>query len=171
MIDRNIVLIGFMGVGKTSVGKLLAEKMKYSFIDTDKLIESRTNMLISDIFERYGEKYFRKIESEVVEEASKAKGAVIATGGGVVLNPSNIDNLKKDGFIIFLDASPRFIYNNIINEGHRPLLNEDNKLEKIEQLLHQRKDYYNCYHSKIDVDELSVGQVADKVLDILKGNG
>jgi len=108
----NIILTGFMGSGKSTCGKILSELIKMKFIDTDKMIEDRTGLTVSQIFEQYGEKKFREIESSVIEEVSKRDGYVIATGGGVVLSTQNMDNLRKSGKIIYLHISYKKTYRN-----------------------------------------------------------
>ncbi|MEQ8221402.1 MAG: shikimate kinase, partial [Candidatus Eremiobacterota bacterium] len=101
----NIVLTGFMGSGKSTCGKILADITGMKFIDTDKLIEEKTGFTVSDIFTHYGEKKFREIESNVIEEVSNMDGCVIATGGGAVMSSQNMDNLRKKGKIIYLHIS------------------------------------------------------------------
>ena len=100
MSDKNIILTGFMGSGKTAVGRILAEKLNVEFVDMDDLIEREQKMSISEIFSRFGEKRFRKLEKEVAGRVSQGKNQVIATGGGVVLSSENMANLKMDGIII-----------------------------------------------------------------------
>ena len=102
-----IVLTGFMGTGKTSVGRELSRMLGYRFIDTDVLIEQREGCAISVIFKEKGEEYFRKLEEEVVAVVSKAKDVVIATGGGVIKNSRNVANLRRKGVIVWLKASQR----------------------------------------------------------------
>ena len=107
--DKNIVLIGFMGSGKTSVGKRLSLVLKREFIDTDDFIEKREGMTINEIFKEKGEEEFRKIERELYKRFSTPKKKIIATGGGVIKNPANIANLKKGGVIVYLKSSPEKI--------------------------------------------------------------
>ena len=100
----NIVLCGFMGCGKTTVGKILSEKLSMKFVDVDELIEQEQGMTISEIFEKYGEIGFRKIENETIKKVSQWNNAIVSTGGGSVLNVDNVTALKSSGKIFFLDV-------------------------------------------------------------------
>ncbi len=165
----NIVLTGFMCTGKTSVGKLLAEKLGYQFVDTDDLIEQRVGMKISDIFAVYGEPYFRDVETEVVKEVAKKDKFVISTGGGVVLRKVNIDELRKNGIIINLTAKPETIYNRLKNQpGVRPLLNKPDPMNEIIKLLSQREEYYKNCDLRIETDNFTVEQIVQQILDYIK---
>jgi shikimate kinase len=165
----NIVLTGFMCTGKTSVGKLLAEKLGYQFVDTDDLIEQRVGMKISDIFAVYGEPYFRDVETEVVKEVAKKDKFVISTGGGVVLRKVNIDELRKNGIIVNLTAKPETIYNRLKNQpGVRPLLNKPDPMNEIIKLLSQREEYYKNCDLRIETDNFTVEQIVQQILDYIK---
>jgi len=106
---NNIYLVGFMGTGKTSVGKELAKKKKWRFLDLDELIQLREKRTIADIFTKEGEPYFRRTEKQVLKEVAKEKKFVVACGGGIVINPDNIKTMKETGIIICLSASPQVI--------------------------------------------------------------
>jgi shikimate kinase len=165
----NIVITGFMCTGKTSVGKLLAEKLGYQFVDTDDLIEQRVGMKISDIFAVYGEPYFRDVETEVVKEVAKKDKFVISTGGGVVLRKVNMDELRKNGIIINLTAKPETIYNRLKNQpGVRPLLNKPDPMNEIIKLLLQREEYYKNCDLRIETDNFTVEQIVQQILDYIK---
>ena len=101
---KNIVLIGMSGVGKTTIGKALSKEMKRGFIDTDEIIANEAKLEIQDIFSTYGEDYFRKLESNLIDKISKDNNLIISTGGGIILNGKNIRKLKENGVIILLDA-------------------------------------------------------------------
>ncbi|RKD27888.1 shikimate kinase [Caminicella sporogenes DSM 14501] len=165
---ENIVLIGFMGTGKTTVGRLLAKKFNMKFIDSDDEIIRKTGMSINKIFEKYGEEYFRNLEKIVIEEISKLDGCVIATGGGVVKDERNILNLKKKGLIFHLNGSVSKIKENLESEIHkRPLLNCDNYYEKIKLLLEERRELYKrASDFDINIDFLSSNEVAVKIMEI-----
>jgi len=165
----NIVITGFMCTGKTSVGKLLAEKLGYQFVDTDDLIEQRVGMKISDIFAVYGEPYFRDVETEVVKEVAKKDKFIISTGGGVVLRKVNMDELRKNGIIVNLTAKPETIYNRLKNQpGVRPLLNKPDPMNEIIKLLSQREEYYKNCDLRIETDNFTVEQIVQQILDYIK---
>lgn len=120
-----IFLIGFMGAGKSSIGKLLAERLNMNFYDTDLLIEKKERISTNDIFQKYGESYFRDVEKKVITEVcSNCDNSVIATGGGCVLNDENVFAMKKNGKLIFLDASLENIMSRVANDNSRPLLHK-----------------------------------------------
>lgn len=159
-----------MGVGKTTFGKELASFFKKPFIDIDEKIKNYTKLEITQIFENYGEDYFRNLESKVCEEVSTLNGYIISTGGGVIKNKSNIDYLKKSCTIIYLDASPLKIYYNIKNDFTRPLLNNcENKLIKIEELLTERLPLYKKYCDfSIEVNKPTIEENFKTILQNLK---
>ena len=170
--NKNIVLIGFMGTGKTSVGRLISSKMNMNFIDIDEEIKSRISMSIGDIFLKHGEAFFRSIESEVVKEICNKKNCVISTGGGVVLNYSNIENLSCNGVIIQLKGSGSTILRNVTQElsksEDRPLLQSDNLFKRIVQLMEEREPYYaKCSEYEVCIDNMSQQQVVDYILKTL----
>ncbi len=155
----NIYLIGFMGTGKTSVGQELAKKKKWQFMDLDDLIELRERRRIADIFAKEGEPYFRRVETRVLKEVAKEKNFVIATGGGIVINPENIKNMKESGAIICLSASPEAILKRTSGCAHRPLLNVKNPKKQIELLMKLRTPYYALADKIIDTSELSIKEI------------
>src|SRR5689334_2900609 len=128
---RNIVLCGFMGTGKSSVGRLVAEQLRFAFLDTDVVIEARAGKPITQIFADEGEAAFREMECKVVKEMALRDRTVISTGGGLVVNPENMANLKQHALVVCLWASPEQIYARVKSQNHRPLLQEADPLEKI----------------------------------------
>lgn len=139
----NIALIGFMGSGKTTVGKLLAKSLDMKFIDIDRTISVRTKKTIPEIFKEYGEEYFRDLERDIIREESINNNVVISTGGGSIIDNSNLKNLKTTSFIIFLDCDIETIYNRIKDSTNRPLiLNSDNVFQTISELYSKRKMLY-----------------------------
>lgn len=160
----NLVFTGFMGTGKSAVGKEVAERLGFSFYDTDAFIEENAQMSISSIFGELGEEVFRQMEAEAVEALSEKDSVVISCGGGVVLNVKNIENLAKSGIIINLFASPEQIFERIKGDACRPLLKCGDPMVQIKKLLSERKEaYMNCDFA-FDTDNLSVKQVADIIL-------
>ena len=168
MTNKNIVLVGFMGSGKTVTSKRLAKQLNREVVSTDKMIEQREGRLIARIFEESGEAYFRRIEKEIVQTVAERQGVVIDCGGGVVLDPENIKRLKKNGIIIYLSASPDSLYRHIKSGRHRPLLNNvDDPRARIRMLLKQRNPYYQQADVTIDTDHKSVGEIAQEILEVL----
>ncbi len=170
-MEKNIVLTGFMGAGKTTVGKKLAEVLEIPLVDTDDLIEDKIGMKISEIFARHGEEYFRELEEQIVEEVSRLHSHIIVTGGGVVLREKNMRNLKRGGVVIYLHASPEVIYERIKNQTHRPLLQVDDPLAKIRELMDFRAPYYANHDFTVDTSSLTVDEVVEEILMTLRKKG
>jgi len=168
---ENIIITGFMGTGKSIVAKKLARKLKMEFIDMDRAIEECQGMSISDVFGRYGENYFRKQENKLVKELSQKENMVIATGGGTFLSSDNARILSQKGKIICLYADSQIIYNRLKIKNNRPLIKGKNVRNKINHLLGKRKKIYDNFYWKIDTTNLSVQEVVDKIIDLLKGEG
>lgn len=171
---KSIVITGFMGTGKTTVGKRLSEEYNLEFIDTDELIEKKAgNKKVNEIFAEFGEAYFRKLEKDVIRETAEKKGAVIATGGGAIVDKENLALLKKcSSIIICLTSRPDIIFLRTRNEkGARPLINSDNPLIKIEELLKEREDAYSKAEVIIDTSDLTPDEVIIKIRNILKERG
>lgn len=165
----NIVITGFMASGKTEISKAISEISKYNVVDTDDMIVKKMNMTVNEIFDKYGEDYFREIEKNAVKEAASKKNVVIATGGGVVLDKENIDELRKTGVIFNL--SPDF---NVIKERldearkTRPLLKKDS-IENIENRFNDRKVFYeNCDYSINVINGRSPRSYAMEILGIIE---
>lgn len=161
---KNIVLTGFMGAGKSVVGRILADRLGIEVIDTDDVIEKDSGMIISDIFQDYGEDYFRELERDAVKKVSEFNDHVIVTGGGVVINKVNIEYLRKNGVIVYLRATPEMLYQRVKDQTHRPLLQVENPLMKIKELLDIREPFYANHDIMIDTTELGIDQVVDKIL-------
>lgn len=139
---RNVALVGFMGVGKSTVGNFLADLLGFELIDTDKLIEAREAKRISEIFAQQGEGHFRQLESELVRELASSQRKVISTGGGTIMNPKNLESLREHALIACLWASPETIYDRVRNQTHRPLLQGPDPLSRIRQLMSERAPTY-----------------------------
>jgi len=161
---NNIILVGFMGTGKSVVGKLLAKKLNRDFVELDDRIEAKKKMPIKDIFEKKGEPYFRQAERDVVKEASLLRDAVISAGGGAIVDKENFKNLKNSGAIICLKASPKTILKRTKGLKTRPLLNVSSPMERIEELLQKRKPYYSKADFSLDTDNSSPDEVASQII-------
>lgn len=168
---KNIVLIGFMGTGKTSTGRLLASRLGRTFIDIDKKVEEQVGMTITEIFARYGEEFFRRTEHNLIAEAAAAENAVIATGGGVVLSQDNMSLLRANGVIISLSASIGTIIERTGRRDTRPLLNRPDREQVIEKLLTERAGLYQDADLCLSTDECSPQQTVDKIIRFLRQGG
>ena len=161
---RNLALIGFMGTGKSCVGRLAADLLHFTFLDTDYVIEARAGKAISDIFAQDGEPAFRKLEQRIVEELTRRKRTVIATGGGLPMDEANLASLKTHALVICLWASPESIWKRVRGHNHRPLLNEPDPLGKIRQLLAAREPYYRQADVLVNTGMRPVREVAAHVV-------
>jgi shikimate kinase len=161
---RNIALIGFMGAGKTSVGRVVAEQLGFEFVDTDALIESRTGKTIPQIFASDGEAHFRSLEHAVVEQLSARDKVVISTGGGLPTNQSNLDSLKTHALVVCLWASADRIWERVKHQSHRPLLQTPNPQERIQELLQSRAPFYRQADVLLHTDNRSQRQVCQQVI-------
>ena len=165
---RNIVLVGFMGTGKTSVAQKLAARLQMPMIDTDDIIVEDSGTGIPDIFARYGEAHFRDLESAAVCKAAKLEAHVISTGGGVVLRESNLEMLERNGVVFCLTATSAEIWRRVGSETHRPLLQAPDPLGNIEQMLIERRPFYARADYEIPTTGLSIKAVADKIIGIFE---
>lgn len=163
---KNITLVGFMGTGKTAVARRISKRLKMMYVSTDDMIEKRAGKSINDIFAQDGEPHFRKLEKEAVREAASMENAVIAAGGGVVLDDENISNLKKGGVVVCLWASPEDIFERTKSYAHRPLLNVPDPLGKIRELLERRAPYYKKADCEVDTSGKSADDVTEEVIRI-----
>lgn len=165
---RNIVLIGFMGTGKTTIATQLARFLKMRYVSTDDLIEKREKRTINEIFTTEGEEYFRDIESEIIRELCGMEGQVIDAGGGAVIRDENIVNMKSGGVLICLTADEDAIMSRTKKYKHRPLLNVEDPKAKIRSLLAKRAPFYAKADHTIDTGKLSVRQVVEKIKEIVE---
>jgi shikimate kinase len=165
---KNIILTGFMGVGKTQVGTQLAKDLGYRFVDTDKLIEADQHLTITSIFAKFGEPYFREIEAKIIQEVAQRESQVVSTGGGAVIRDMNREAFKKAGFVVCLTARPEVIYERIKHETHRPLLQIADPLAKIRELLESRAKFYAQADVTIDTSDQSVDDVIQAIKERIR---
>lgn len=163
----NIYLVGFMGTGKSVVGRELAKKNKRQFIDLDELIELKEKRRICDIFAKDGEPYFRRIEKKVLKEVSRERKFIVSCGGGIVIDKENIQLMKKTGLIICLTATPEVIFKRVSGYKHRPKLNLAQPKKQIEFLLKLRSPYYARADKTINTSKITIKEVVDKILKII----
>ncbi len=171
-LKTNIALIGFMGSGKSTVGKVLAKKLGRKFIELDSRIEQNAGKTIPQIFQQDGEIAFREKEIQTVKEIASGKDIVISCGGGVVLNKINIDRLREHGVVVYLTASPAAISKRTSRDRLvRPLLNVEDPVARIKELLKFRKPFYErSADMTINTSRLSIEAVVDELIRQLKKN-
>ena len=167
---KNIFLVGFMGAGKSTVGKILADKTGYKFYDADSYIEEQAGTTITQIFADHGEPYFRDLESEATEELAKKENQVIATGGGVVQRDRNWDAMKKNGITVYLKATVETIWERIKDDTSRPLLQVENPVDTARELLEKRTPMYEKADIVLDTDGLSPEVVAEEILSSINSD-
>jgi shikimate kinase len=160
----NLALIGFMGTGKTSVGRLAAEQLHFDYLDTDEIIQSHDGRTITEIFKAEGEPAFRALEQQVVEELAGRTKMVISTGGGLPANPKNLASLKTHALVVCLWASPEKIWERVRNQSHRPLLNDPNPQAKIRELLAAREPFYKQADVLLNTELRSLREVTQQVV-------
>ncbi len=168
----NIVLIGFRGTGKSTVGRLLAKRLERDFVDSDKYIESATGKTIKSIFEEDGEDGYRKIETDTIAELSKSDNKVISAGGGAVLKDENVRNLKDNGFLVLLEATPEIIHNRITQDENtteqRPSLTDKKPLDEIKHLIEKREPAYkNAADSTLNTSYISCEEIVNEIVSIV----
>lgn len=161
---KNIVLIGMPGCGKSTIGYRMSQKINYSFFDADKYLEEKENRIISDIFSKEGEEYFRKLETKYLKDLSKKEQIIISTGGGAVKKKENIDILKQNGIIIFLDRTIEDISKE--NHENRPLLQN---IENLWKLYDERINLYRKYADIIIKNDDDMNLIVERIITTLKG--
>lgn len=167
----NIVMIGFMGVGKTSVGKRLASRLGRPFIDTDAVVEEARSMTVREIFEKYGEGSFRETEKEVVARVSKLHRTIIAAGGGAVLDPVNITRLKERSLLIHLSLPLETIHDRIGHGTTRPLFQKGIRRDVFEAFFRARENLYRtCSDFRVDRSRIDIEGTVDKILGLLQSS-
>ena len=169
MIRDNIFLIGFMGAGKSTVARALAERLHCPLVEMDQQIVKEQGMTINEIFDKYGEDRFREIESQLILDLGQGEAAVISCGGGVVVRPQNTEYMKKSGRIVYLQASPRTVYERVKDSSDRPILKGHMNVEYIAQLMEKRRALYEAAAEiTIVTDGKSAEEIAKEILNRLE---
>ncbi len=165
-MKKNVVLTGMMGVGKTTVGKTLANRLSYDFVDIDSLIEKKEGSSINIIFERKGENYFRKLEQEFSLKELEKNNSIISLGGGAFLNRSIRSAAKKLSISFWLDVNLDVLTKRLQNNVKRPLLNNKNLNETINKIYLERKETYNEANFKINCSFLKLEQIVSEIIEL-----
>ena len=166
---RNITLVGFMGTGKTTVGRILANRLGYRFIDVDGEIEREQGVSISHIFSELGETYFRMLERDFIKALSFREGLVISAGGGAVIDERNIQSMKLGGVVICLTASPDVIMKRVGNSSNRPLLKAPDPMSRIIELMGAREQFYRKADFTVDTTAMTPENVAEEIIRLTAG--
>ena len=169
-MKKNLVLTGMMGVGKSTVGRKLAKKLKLKFVDIDQIIESKEKTTINAIFKNKGEGYFRKIETKVTLEELKKINLVIALGGGAFINKKIRQEVKDSSVSFWLDASLKSLLPRLKNLKKRPLLNKDNLEKKMNKIYSERKKIYDKSNFKIECDSMKIDEIVNKVIKLYENS-
>lgn len=165
---KNLSLIGLMGCGKSTVGKILAESLGFKFIDLDEQIELKLGTKISEIFATKGEGFFRQAESEVLKEFAQKSGQVISTGGGAVQNADNLKTLKENSKVIYLKTSTEELFRRIKDDISRPLLQTENPLKTLAELLKKRSANYEKADIIVTTDGKTAEEIAKEIINNVK---
>ncbi len=164
----NIVLIGFMGVGKSSIAAYLHQTLSMDVIEMDQVIEQQQQMTISEIFRIHGEEYFRNLETQLLIDMQSRKNVIISCGGGVAMRDENVKEMKKNGKVVLLTANPRTILERVKHSEERPLLNGRKNVESIEKLMEARRAKYEAAADLIvETDGKSVEEIGKEMVEKL----
>jgi shikimate kinase len=166
---KNIFLTGFMGCGKTSVGRVLSERLGYDFVDLDEAVVAEAGASVKEIFAAQGEPAFRRLESEALQRVASRAGVVVSTGGGAVIAPLNRAVMRGSGSIVNLTATVEAIAARLTGDSERPLLQGDASAERIRNMLETREQFYADADLRIDSTAKTVEAVTAEILDALKG--
>lgn len=165
LFDYNVFLVGFMGAGKTTIASELERKLEMNRVEMDEMIAKKQGMSISEIFDEYGEAYFRNLESNCLIELQKIKQSIVSCGGGVVMRDDNAEHMKKNGRVVLLQASPQTILDRVKDSNERPILNGHMNVDYIAQLLEKRKEKYKTIADvTIDTDNKTESEIVDEII-------
>ena len=165
-IRENLILVGFMGTGKSSIGRQVARRLGFQFLDTDQLIVEREGAPISELFERLGEPAFRTLETRTLESIEHLTRCVIATGGGIVVRPENREILRRLGFVVGLTASPEVVFQRVSRNNKRPLLQTEDPQGTVQRLLSERAEAYrDAAQFTVDTSAISQPEAATRIVE------
>lgn len=165
LFDYNIVLIGFMGTGKSTVSDYLGTMYNMEIIEMDQVIAEREKMSIPEIFSAHGEEYFRRLETELLIELQSKKNLIISCGGGAALRECNVSEMKRNGRVVLLTANPETIYERVKDSDDRPVLNGRKNVEGITELMEERRiKYETAADLVIHTDNKSVAQICEELI-------
>ena len=165
LFDYNIFLIGFMGAGKSTVAGELKDKLEMDRVEMDQMIVENRGMSISEIFDEFGEAYFRNLESNTLIELQKRKQTIVSCGGGVVMREENADHMKKNGRVVLLTAKPETIYERVKDSDERPILNGNMNVEYISGIMEKRKEHYEAVADvTVATDGKNVTQICEEII-------
>lgn len=165
LFSRNIILIGFMGTGKSTVSEYLSKELKMDEVDMDALIVKREGISISQMFEQYGESYFRDKETQALIDVQKRNHLIVSCGGGIVLRDENVEHMKQNGRVVLLTATPKTIYERVKNSKERPILNSNMSVEYIAELMEKRRErYMQAADIVISTDGKSIPQICEEII-------
>ena len=164
-MKKNLVLLGMMAVGKSTIARIVAKKLKIKFIDIDSIIQKKNSLTIVEIFEKKGEKFFRKEEEKEVLKSLKKDNSIIALGGGAFINKTIRKNISKSAVSLWMDLDIDIINNRVKNNNKRPLLKKENNKDKLIQLYNKRKKIYELADHKIKCDKLSKAEMVKKIIE------
>jgi len=170
-LKKNLVLTGMMGVGKSTIGKRLAKKLKLKFIDIDHLIETREKSTIKEIFENKSENYFRKVEKKIIVEELKKNNLVIALGGGAFINASLRRKIKDTCISFWLDLKVDILLKRLKNTTKRPLLDKDQLEKSVNKIYSERKKIYNESNFRIKCNSMNKNEIVDKIIKLYENSG
>ncbi len=165
-MKKNLILLGMMGVGKTTAGKIVARNLDLNFFDTDKLIEKEISMSVKEIFEKKGEKFFRKEEEKIALKYIDKKNSVITLGGGSFMNENIKNKVLSECLSIWLDLNVENLSLRLAKDSRRPLLQKTNNLKTIQKIYNNRKNLYKLANYRVDCNKLSVKQLVNKIVNI-----
>lgn len=168
LFNYNIILIGFMGAGKTTISDFLSTMFAMKIVEMDQVIAEREQMSIPDIFATYGEEYFRNLETQLLVELQDSKDTVVSCGGGVALREENVKQMRKNGKVVLLTASPGVILERVKDSDDRPILNGNKNVEFIQNLIEQRRQKYEAAADiTINTDDKSVMDICEELIEKL----